>query len=186
VLTTRHLPIVFTELGREYNPKFSVKMLSSYKSSRQNKTLCIWSSTLNKKGEERGWIPLSKAKIFAADGAKTSKKKRVLAALRTAIKGQTDYVRYSTELPFTCPLSGVTVSNRADFHVDHFGQNPFIKIVEQWLNLNQLDYETIALDRKGDLKDTDVYKNWYDFHKTNSDLRSVCKKANLKKGARGN
>lgn len=185
VLTTRHLPIVYSELGKANPPKFSIKLISSYASRRPYRQLCIWSTSLNKAGSEKGWVALSKTKIFSSE-VKTSKKKRVLAALRTAVKGQTDFVRYSTEYPFLCPLSGKIVKDGTQMHVDHFGDTPFIKIVELWLNLYNFNYEDIALDRKGDLKDPDVFKNWYNFHKDKAILKAVCKTANMKKGARGN
>jgi hypothetical protein len=85
-----------------------------------------------------------------------------------------------------CPLSGKLVKDGTGMHVDHFGGFPFIKIVELWLNLYNFNYEDIALDRKGDLKDPDVFKNWYEFHRDKAILKAVCKTANMKKGARGN
>ena len=70
-------------------------------------------------------------------------------------------------------------------HVDHYGPYPFQRIVEVWLNLYDLDYETIAINRVGDLKDPDVFKSWFEFHSKMADLRVVDKTANLKKGSRG-
>lgn len=181
---TRGLPVVYSELAKVEAPKFCVKLIKGVRQSKSNLTLCIWSSTNLKNGHQRGWVPLSQASIFSSDKP-VSKKKRVLAALRTAIKGQIDYCRASTEFPCICPLSGKTLTSTSSTHVDHYGVFPFIRIVETWLNLYSLDYETIALNRAGDLKDSDVFKSWYSFHKEKSDLRVVDKTANLKKGAKG-
>ena len=181
---TRSLPVVYSELAKVDSPKFCVKLIKGARQSKSNLTLCIWSSTGLKSGKPRGWTPLSQNNIFSSDKP-TSKKKRVLAALRTAIKGQIDYCRSSTELPCTCPLSGKLLTASSLMHVDHYGPWPFIRIVEVWLNLYSLDYENIALNRAGDLKDAEVFKNWYKFHKENADLRLVDKTANLQKGAKG-
>lgn len=181
---TRSLPVVYSELAKVEAPRFCVKLIKGARQSKSNLTLCIWSSTILKNGNERGWFPLSQASIFSSDKPQ-SKKKRVLAALRTAIKGQIDYCRASTEFPCICPLSGKTLTSSSLTHVDHYGSFPFIRIVETWLNLYGLDYETIALNRAGDLKDPDVFKSWYSFHKEKADLRVVDKIANLKKGAKG-
>lgn len=181
---TRSLPVVYSELAKVEAPKFCVKLIKGSRQSKSNLTLCIWSSTILKNGNERGWVPLSQTSIFSSDKP-VSKKKRVLAALRTAIKGQIDYCRASTEFPCICPLSGKTLTNTSSTHIDHYGNFPFIRIVETWLNLYGLYYETIALNRAGDLKDPDVFKSWYSFHKEKSDLRVVDKTANLKKGAKG-
>lgn len=177
LLVTRGLPVVYSELTKENPPKFAVKLLKTqYKNS--VRTLCIWNTSKQK------WIPLSITKIFT-DGSKVSKKKRVQAACRVAIKGQIDYVRASTEVPFECPLSGQWIENKSLCEVDHYGPNNFQKLLEQWMNLHSLHYDLIALDRKGDIKDADVYKSWYEFHKKHSDLRLVDKTSNRKKGAKG-
>lgn len=177
LLVTRNLPVVYSELQQGCGPRFAVKLQKTrYKNS--VRTLCIWNSKNQK------WIPLSLTKIFT-DGSKSSKKKRVQAAFRTAVKGQIDYVRASTTVPFECPLTGLWIDDKTTCEVDHYGKNNFQRLLEQWMNLYGLDYETIALDRKGDIKDSDVYKSWYEFHAQHSDLRLVDKVANRKKGAKG-
>jgi hypothetical protein len=181
---TRSLPVVYSELAKVDAPRFCVKLVKGARQTKSNLTVCIWSSTLLKNGKPRGWTPLSQTNIFAS-GTPVSKKKRVLAALRTAIKGQVDHCRSSTRFPTVCPLTGQTLTHESKIHVDHFGEWPFIRIVESWLNLYGLDYESIALNRAGDLKDADVYSAWYRFHQDKSDLRVVDKVANLKKGAKG-
>ena len=180
---TRSLPVVYSELAKENPPKFCIKSIKTVQ-GKSNRTLCVWSTTYNKNNKPKGWVPLSQVKIFTS-GAPTSKKKRVLAALRTAIKGQIDYCRASTATPFICPISGITIIDKRNTHVDHYGTNIFQAIVEQWMNLNSLNYDYISLDRKGDLKDPEVFKSWYDFHQSKADLRLADKTANLKKGGKG-
>lgn len=181
---TRSLPMVYSELAKEFPPKFTIKLVKAARQSKSNLTVCIWSSTLLKTGQERGWMPLSQVSIFSSNKP-LSKKKRVLAALRTAIKGQIDYVRSSTTFPCQCPLTGLILTQSSKIHIDHFGEWPFIRVAETWLNLYSLSWEDINLNRAGDLKDADVFKSWYEFHKKQSDLRVVDKTANLKKGAKG-
>lgn len=175
---TRGLPVVYSELAKLEPPKFCVKMRRSYKTTKANPTVHIWSSS------REIWVPLSQTKILSSDKP-LSKKTRVLAALRAAIKGQVDYVRASTAFPCVCPLTGKNLTHNSSAHVDHFGPWPFIRAVETWLNLHGLHWDDIALDRKGDLKDVDVFKSWYDYHAKTCDLRVVDKTANLKKGAKG-
>jgi hypothetical protein len=181
---TRSMPVVYSELARAEAPKFCVKLIKGSRQGKSNLTVCVWSNTVLKTGKQRGWVPLPQSKIFAS-GAPVSKKKRVLAALRTAIKGQVDHCRASAGFPRLCPLTGQTLTHESKTHVDHFGEWPFIRIVESWLNLYTLDYENIALNRAGDLKDPDVYMAWYNYHQNKADLRIVDKTANLKKGAKG-
>lgn len=177
VLITRGLPVVYSELAKEQPPKFAVKLISNrYKTN--VRTLCIWNTT------KQVWVPLSATKIFT-DGSKQSKKKRVQSAFRTAIKGQVDYCRASTSVPFQCSLTGLWITDKAKCEVDHYGSMNFQKILEQWMNLYDLNYEDIALDRKGDIKDADVFQSWYKFHQEKADLRLVEKNANRKKGAKG-
>jgi hypothetical protein len=177
ILITRGLSVVYSEFEKPDPPKFCIK-LTSNKYKRGLRTLHVWNTTAGK------WVPLTAEKIFSL-GTKSSKKKRVQAAFRTAIKGQIDYIRASTSVPFICPLSGLNITSKATCHVDHYGPMNFQKILEQWLNLYNLNYDDIGLDRKGDIKDPDVFKSWYNFHKEKADLRLVDKTANLKKGARG-
>lgn len=181
---TRSLPVVYAELAKESPPKFCVKPIRAARQSKSNLTICIWSSTILKNGNTRGWVPLSQASIFSSN-APTSKKKRVLAALRTAVKGQIDYCRASTSLPCICPLSNIVLTEKSKTHVDHFGEWPFIRIVETWMSLYTLTWDTIALNRAGDLKEAEVYTSWYNYHKDRSDLKLVDKTANLRKGAKG-
>lgn len=178
ILVTRNLPVVYSELEKETLPKFAVKLLKTqYKNS--VRTLCIWNTTKQK------WVPLSLTKIFT-DGSKSSKKKRCQQAFRTAIKPQIDYIRASTSVPFECPLTGIWIEDKFQTDVDHWGIGKnFQALLEQWLNLHSLHYDLINLDRKGDLKDVDVYKSWYEFHKKHADLRLVEKSANRRKGAKG-
>jgi hypothetical protein len=177
ILVTRNLPVVYSELQQELPPRFCIKLIKTqYKNS--VRTLCIWNTKAQK------WIPLSITKIFT-EGSKSSKKKRVQSAFRTAVKGQIDYVRASTTAPFECPLTGLWIEDKSLCEVDHFGLNNFQKLLEQWMNLHSMHYDLIALDRKGDIKDADVYKSWYDFHKKHSDLRLVDKTGNRRKGAKG-
>jgi hypothetical protein len=177
ILVTRNLPVVYSELERSSGPRFAVKLLKTpYKNG--VRTLCIWNSTKQK------WIPLSLTKIFT-EGSKSSKKKRVQSAFRTAVKGQIDYVRASTTVPFECPLTGLWIEDKSFCEVDHAGINNFQKLLEQWMNLHSMHYDLIALDRKGDIKDADVYKSWYDFHKKHAVLQLVEKSANRRKGAKG-
>jgi hypothetical protein len=177
LLVTRNLPVVYSELSKSVGPRFAVKLLKTqYKNS--VRTLCIWNTSKQK------WIPLSITKIFT-NGSKASKKKRVQSAFRAAVKGQIDYVRASTAAPFECPLTGKWIVDKSECEVDHYGINNFQKLLEQWMNLHSMHYDLIALDRKGDIKDSDVYKSWYEFHKKNADLRLVEKSANRRKGAKG-
>ena len=75
VLTTRHLPIVYSELGKANPPKFSIKLISTFVSRRPYRQLCIWSTSLDKSGSEKGWVALSKTKIFSSDSENFQKEK---------------------------------------------------------------------------------------------------------------
>jgi hypothetical protein len=66
--------------------------------------------------------------------------------------------------------------------VDH--AYPFSKILEQWLDIEELDFESMALGRSGELKDKNMVARWYNYHKKVAILQLVDKTANLKKGAK--
>lgn len=86
-----------------------------------------------------------------------------------------------------CPLSGRRLTPQAS-HVDHV--YPFIKLVEDWARINQVDIETVTvkLSRKlgrltmGDKLDS----SWREYHFRYAKLQMLSPKANLQKGAKLN
>jgi hypothetical protein len=175
LLVTRDLPIVYAEMPK---PRFCILLAKSYQGS--YRALHIWKSTK--------WVPLTATKIFATGRKSTasgSKKKKVLAAMRTVIKPQIDNFKAEISLPAKCALTGKTLTSLSGryVHVDHF-KLPFSHIVEEWLLECQLTFERIDLDRTGNFKNRALEQSFYAYHKARADLKLVDKTANLKKGAK--
>lgn len=173
LLVTAELPIVYSELP---SPRFCVISIPGHRGSYR----CVHVFKTNK------WIPLTATKVFATKGITntSNKKKRVLAAMRACIKPQIDNYKAQIIYPVTCPLSGKILrdGNGKRAHVDH--KWPFSRLVQQWLDLENLTFEEIELNRAGEFKDRSLQVKWYNYHNAEAVLQLVDKEHNLKKGAR--
>lgn len=178
---TAGLPIVYSERrDPEAYIAFTVLEMSNRHSKKPYRCLHVY----NTKSEK--WLPLPATKLFRAKSPTvSSKKQRVLSALRLIVKPQIEDFKTCLTLPQTCPLTFKELSSKDGrlVHVDHF-TTPFIRIVEEWLILHQLTFELISLDRSGNIKNPEVARDFYLYHKKRADLRLVDKSANLRKGAK--
>lgn len=85
----------------------------------------------------------------------------------------------------TCPLSGRSL-NSCKVAVDHIV--PFIKLVDDWMLLQNLTFEGIKLKGRGNSKyfeDTQLMASWQEYHAVNSSLQLTCSDANLKASSKG-
>ena len=92
------------------------------------------------------------------------KKNNVYAALRQAVKYQIEEF--------------AKINNRQKgFHVDHIVH--FTKLVEDWLNFENLnieDLETIEECSHKKLKNSEIKQSWIDYHEKNAKLKIIPKK----------
>jgi len=175
LLLTRDLPMVYSELPEA---RFCILNVKGYKGS--YRALHVFKT--NK------WVPLPATTVFAKgkrSTASSSKKRRVLAAMRLIIKPQIETFKAMVTLPIGCPLTGkvLTTTSGAKVHVDHFSL-PFSTLVAEWLELKGLTFEAIDLSRSGEFKDRGLAQDFYHYHQARADLQLVDKTANLKKGAK--
>lgn len=171
---TKHLPLVYAELPK---PTFQVSVVVSNKA--RYKCLHIW------KGQR--FIPITATKVFASTkgnaNSGSNKRKRVLSALRFAIKPQIDLYKSKVQFPYVCPLSQRLIKSFNSTHVDHH-KLPFKHIVENFLQLERRTIESVSLGRDGLLADVQLSASWCSYHEQVADLVLVDKTANLKKGSK--
>lgn len=106
-------------------------------------------------------------------------------AARQIIGRQIKKFREGIELPISCPISKKKLSNWSSIHIDHI--EPFSKLLEEWLDLNNLNPYEIALvgpATNKNFKDESLIRSWYEFHEKRAQLQAVYSKANLSKGAK--
>lgn len=172
ILLTKHLPIVYAELPK---PQFQVQNVQGTNGRSNYRCLHIWKALK--------WIPITATRVFAAKNpnASSSKRKRVLSALRTVVKPQIDGFKALIVFPIECPLSKKQLLNFSATHVDHY-KLPFIHIVENFLQLKRRTIESISLGRDGLIGDQKLAVEFYRYHMEVCDLQLVDKTANMKKG----
>jgi len=115
----------------------------------------------------------------------------VKEACRTAILPLILEIRSEIQLPFKCPLTGETVTDKKLIHVDHYDLT-FDEVFNKWIedkNLNEL-YEKVAKSQDNSeqtyFEDDIINKDFLDFHNKNTHLRVISAKANLSKQIRKN
>lgn len=133
-------------------------------------------------------------------GCKVDKRQEVLKAMRNMIKYQIvnhrknhkkamrealknndteEFIRLST-----CPYSGNKISSMKT-HVHHAGK-PFIQLVEEWLQENNLQIDTIKLKGRNSFKkfkDESLEDSWCRYHSENSVLEIISAVENMRMGA---
>lgn len=108
----------------------------------------------------------------------------VKEACRNAILPIILEIRSEIQLPFKCPLTGETVTDKKLIHVDHYDLT-FDEVFNKWIedkNINEL-YEKVAKSQDNSeqtyFEDDAISKDFLDFHNKNTHLRVISAKANL-------
>lgn len=117
---------------------------------------------------------------------KTKKISNVRASMRLSIQSQISKFRKSVSWPTVCVETGAILYQHDKTHVDHAGTSPFVKLVEDWLEANDLYYSSIDLvgpPTAKRFKDESLTKSWQKFHKENAQLEMISASYNMAKGA---
>lgn len=139
--------------------------------------------------------PVSKSKLldalYPAKKIKTSATPEekhynaVKAAMRQAVSDQLSDYRYSVPLPTLCYISNKQLRKGQKTDVDHVGLS-FSEIADNFLREKELTYCEIILQGPPTAKkfgDSELWREWKDYHRENASLRLVCASANRSKGA---
>jgi hypothetical protein len=129
--------------------------------------------------------PIPKERLIQSIFPKEKKKNKpnVLSAARNLIASQITEFRKTVQLPTQCYLSGRTLENWKEIHVDHV--YPFINLFSEWCECAGVSIENIITcgpPTKKTFKDEALSKSWVDYHREHAKLECTYKKANLKKG----
>lgn len=111
----------------------------------------------------------------------------VKAAMRLGIKGQLKEYRDSVELPILCPISGLRIRKGVRTDVDHVGKT-FSEIADTFLAEQGYFYTDITLcgpPTGKRFKDSELWRNWQDFHQEQARYALVIASANRSKGCDG-
>lgn len=113
-----------------------------------------------------------------------SDKKRVLNAMRKAIVDQTmAFKENELKKGISCQFNGIELTN-SNSEVDH--KIPFQLLVDNWLQLNHLNYDSIAnqLVKVNTIESlpTQLLNNWKNYHFQNAKLRLISASANRSMG----
>lgn len=122
--------------------------------------------------------------IKCMNGYANTKKHDVMIAMRDIIRPQ--IMAYKRRLfsdgNVVCSVSGMTL-HEVDLHIDHhFELMPFKKIVDDFLNKENITVDDIPIVSLGvthDIDDHELRQRWYDFHEKKAILRPVHKHINL-------
>lgn len=143
-------------------------------------------------------IPLTKSKVIetlwkVSKGLKTptetTKKSNtnisaVLKVLRSLITPQLKSYRKELSFPRNCPITERQLWQWSKADVDHI--IPFSKLVDVWLELNNLYLEDIKLKGTVNAKkfvDSDLELSWISFHQENATYRLIDSSANRSRGS---
>jgi hypothetical protein len=111
----------------------------------------------------------------------------VKAAMRGGVKDQMKEFRDSINFPQVCSITGLLLRPGTRTDIDHVG-TPFSKIADDFIETSQLKYTDIVLKgppTKKEFKDTQLWEQWQDYHRTHARYSLVCSSANRSKGSDG-
>jgi len=109
---------------------------------------------------------------------------QVRNSMRFAIQDEIKEYRNSLIFPKICLISGLKITTKGQIDIDHY-ENPFVKIADDFLVYNNLNYSQIKLKGPKNAKvfeDEDLWKSWKTWHKFKSKLIPVLKSYNRSKG----
>lgn len=110
-----------------------------------------------------------------------------LEALRRAIEDQILEFRrkaFDSEERILCPLRGVPITPKS-YHIDHEPPVIFVRLVDQWLELQAMELEDLEITPPTDNQIVTEMTNevqissWRNFHKERAKLRLLSPRANL-------
>lgn len=141
------------------------------------------------------------ASLWPSEPKPKSQKLAVLAIMRASVAGQIAEFRSAIKLQIkalakagfadrakalnSCKLTGRSL-NTCRTAVDH--ATPFLKLAEDWLELNGLVYDTIRIKGRGknaSFADEALLLSWQAYHKAEAKLQMTCASANSSANSRG-
>lgn len=122
---------------------------------------------------------------FVAAISPPKKRTDVMKACRTVIRPEIEKLRATIALPFVCPITGETVSDKRGIHIDHYDLT-FREVFDEWMKGKDLEelYSKTRASNKDNSTDTyfddeETCRDFLAFHNAHTHLRAVSKKANL-------
>jgi len=140
-------------------------------------------------------IPVSKSVLVEAIYPKKQRKTsaspekvhrgKVMQAMRNMVSFQLSGYRNSLDYPLTCWRSKKRIIKGMKTDVDHIG-DPFVKIAEDFLEVNGLTFTQVALVgpvNNKRFKDPELQAFWEEFHEERANLALVLASENRSAGA---
>jgi hypothetical protein len=162
-----------------------IESLKKYLSEKQVAHLVNHGYVKDINGRYHVWLNPEKTKSFPIVKKKRSKNEKIKQAFRKEIKTQISNFRrknnHILKKGYFCPLTNKKIINWLQAHVDHIV--PFWSILSDFIILRGIDFESVALNRKGYLSDVNLSDEWQSYHLEHAKLQILSVEANLKKGA---
>jgi hypothetical protein len=111
----------------------------------------------------------------------------VKKAMRGGVTDQMKMFRDSVDLPQICSITGLMLRKGVRTDIDHVGKT-FSQIADEFIEGKGLRYTDIVLmgpPTKKVFKDSALWVEWQDYHRTHARYSLVCASANRSKGAAG-
>lgn len=109
----------------------------------------------------------------------------IIAACRNAILPEIFKFRNEITVPFKCPITGETITDKHLIHIDHYDMD-FKSVFDMWVkgkDIDELYKKTRTSSVDGDMRtwfdDKDLVNDFIGFHDTHTHLRAVSRDANL-------
>jgi hypothetical protein len=111
-------------------------------------------------------------------------RKKVLAAMREAIREQTNEFRKENYIPGVtrCPLTNEIIEEP---HVDHMKPQTFEALAAAWLKSESLQFADVQVSSDSDnrtyvlMSNVEQFESWLSYHALHANLRILSKRANL-------
>lgn len=122
---------------------------------------------------------------FVASISPPKKETDVKRACRAVIRPLIEKVRDQIKLPFICPITGETVLDRRNIHIDHYDLT-FRELFDEWVKGKDMGALYEATRKSNKDNDTNTYfdneeicRDFLEFHNQHTHLRAVSRRANL-------
>jgi hypothetical protein len=162
-----------------------IEKLKKYLSEKQIAHLVNHGYVKDIKGSYHVWLNAEKTKSFPVVKKKASRTEKIKQAFRKEIKTQISNFRrrnnHVLKSGYYCPLTKKKIINWRQAHVDHIV--PFWSILSDFILLRGLEFQSITLNRKGYLSDSNLSDDWQAYHLEHAQLQILSIEANLKKGS---
>ena len=116
-----------------------------------------------------------------------TKKHDLMKACRSAVRPITNKVKDEVKLPYTCPITGVVITDIKDIHIDHY-DHTFETVFDMWIADKNIDELFKSINKQTPdvdngtctyFVDDSINEDFINFHNKHTHLRAVSQKANL-------